>query len=64
MVQRPASVVKELIENGLDAGATAIEVHVKAGGKQSIKIIDNGHGMSRDNLGLSIERHATSKISC
>ena len=63
VVQRPASIVKELIENALDANATSIEIFLKAGGKQSIKIVDNGHGMNCQNLQLAIQRHATSKIS-
>ena len=62
VVDRPASVVKELIENALDAGATQIDIETSAGGKKAIIISDNGHGMSRDNALLSIERHATSKI--
>lgn len=62
VVDRPASVLKELIENALDAGATHISVEVSAGGKKAVIVSDNGHGMSRDNALLSIERHATSKI--
>lgn len=62
VVERPASVVKELIENALDAGATAIDLAIEDGGKQLIRVSDDGHGMSRDDAVLSIERHATSKI--
>ncbi len=63
VVDRPASVLKELIENAIDAGATHIDVKIAGGGKKLISISDNGHGMDRDNALLSIERHATSKIS-
>jgi len=62
VVERPASVVKELFENALDAGATQIDVEIIRGGRQLIAITDNGCGMSRDQALLSIERHATSKI--
>ena len=62
VVERPASVIKELIENALDAGATAIAVEITTGGRRLIRIIDNGHGMSREDALLSLERHATSKI--
>lgn len=62
VVDRPASVVKELMENSLDAGATRLEVEVVAGGRNLIAVSDNGRGMSRDDALLSIERHATSKI--
>ncbi len=63
VVERPASVVKELVENCLDAGADEILVDVEAGGKKLIRVVDNGCGMSRDDTFLSIERHATSKIA-
>ena len=63
VVERPASVVKEMVENALDAGATKIEVEVKAGGRSLIRVTDNGHGMSRDDALMSLERHATSKIT-
>ena len=62
IVERPASVVKELIENSLDAGSTLIRVDVRAGGKRLISVSDNGEGMTRDDALLSLERHATSKI--
>jgi DNA mismatch repair protein MutL len=62
VVDRPASVVKELMENAIDAGATQIEVAVVDGGLKKISVADNGCGMSRDNALLAIERHATSKI--
>jgi len=62
VVDRPASVVKELLENSLDAGATRIRVEVEAGGRKLIRIADDGHGMGRDDAMLAFERHATSKI--
>lgn len=62
VVERPASVVKELLENSLDAGATRIKATVEAGGKKLIQIIDNGCGMVRDDAMLAFERHATSKL--
>lgn len=62
VVERPASVVKELLENALDAGADRIEVEVAGGGRDRIEVSDNGSGMSRDDALMSVERHATSKI--
>ncbi|HNW61129.1 MAG TPA: DNA mismatch repair endonuclease MutL, partial [bacterium] len=62
VIDRPAAVVKELIENSIDAGATRIEVILKGGGSQLIQIIDNGSGMSEEDAILSLQRHATSKI--
>jgi DNA mismatch repair protein MutL len=62
VVERPASVVKEMLENSLDAGATRIKISVEAGGKRLIQITDNGCGMVRDDAMLAFERHATSKI--
>ena len=63
VIERPASVVKELVENALDAGATQIDVAFRGGGKTFIRITDNGTGMGADDLALCIERHATSKLS-
>src|SRR5205085_6202969 len=62
VVERPASVVKELLENSLDAGSTRIRIQVEAGGKKLIQVTDNGCGMVRDDALLAFERHATSKI--
>jgi DNA mismatch repair protein MutL len=62
VVERPASVVKELLENSLDAGATRIRIEVEAGGRKLIRILDNGCGMVRDDALLAFERHATSKL--
>jgi DNA mismatch repair protein MutL len=63
VVERPASVVKELLENSLDAGATEIRVDIESGGRRLIRITDNGCGMMRDDALLAFERHATSKLS-
>jgi DNA mismatch repair protein MutL len=63
VVERPASVVKELLENSLDAGATELRIDVEAGGRRLIRIADNGHGMLRDDALLAFERHATSKLA-
>lgn len=63
VVERPASVVKELVENAIDAGSTNITVDIRAGGKRRISVSDNGTGMNREDALIAIERHATSKIS-
>ncbi len=62
VVERPASVVKELVENAIDAGADKISVFIEKGGKQLIQVVDNGQGMDEDDIRLAFERHATSKI--
>lgn len=63
VIERPASVIKECVENSLDAGATSIEVHLKDAGKQLIHIKDNGSGITQEDLGNLFQRHATSKIT-
>src|ERR1700737_3941071 len=62
VVERPASVVKELLENALDAGAKSIRIETEVGGKRMIRVIDDGHGMTHDDALLAFERHATSKL--
>src|SRR6476659_3386620 len=62
VVERPASVAKELVENSIDAGATRISIDIEAGGRRLLKVSDDGEGMVRDDAVLAFERHATSKI--
>ena len=63
VVERPCSVVKELVENAIDAGATEIEIYIEKGGKQLIRVVDNGCGIERDDLHSAFLPHATSKIA-
>src|SRR5712692_3418450 len=63
VVERPASVVKELVENAIDAGARRLAIHVELGGKKQVRVEDDGDGMDADDARLAIERHATSKIA-
>ena len=62
VVERPASAVKELVENAIDAGARSVEIEVDDGGRAGIRVSDDGCGMARDDALLALERHATSKI--
>src|SRR5205814_4720845 len=63
VVERPASVAKELVENAIDAGARRVSIDVEAGGRRLLRVADDGCGMTRDDAVLAFERHATSKIS-
>jgi len=62
VVERPASVVKELVENSIDAGSSQITIEIKAGGVEQIKVIDDGHGIASEEVSIAFQRHATSKI--
>ena len=63
VIERPANVVKELVENSLDAGAESISIEIEEAGQKLIRISDNGSGMSREEITLALQRHATSKIN-
>src|SRR6476469_7852543 len=63
VVERPASAIKELVENAIDAGASRLQIDVELGGRRLMRVVDDGEGMIRDDAVLAFERHATSKIS-
>ena len=62
VIERPASIVKELVENSIDAGASQIDVKIDGAGSKLIRVYDNGHGIHADDLQLAISRHTTSKL--
>ena len=62
VLERPASAIKELVENALDAGAKSIQIHIGDGGRALLRVVDDGCGMSVEDLVLAVERHATSKL--
>ncbi len=64
VIERPASVVKEMVENSIDAGAKHINVEIKNGGISYIRVTDNGKGIQKDDMEIAFERHTTSKIRC